>query len=552
MKKNNLVIIILVLMIFAVTQGFGLLSPKSVIYFRINQLGFLPEDFKTGIVFSNSELLYKKFDVINIEKNKIVYSGRIKDYLGEWGNFKYHYMIDFSSVNEKGNYFIEVDGKRSFRFQIADKIYNSLVDSILKFFAVQRCGPTNPFLHKVCHLYDSPIIIGDNSQSQVDVTGGWHDAGDYIKFLTTTAYTTYLLLFSYEFDKTKFEFDRNKNNAPDILEEAKVGIDWMIRSNYKNGKLVTQVGDMRDHEMGWRMPDEDQLKYERPAYVTLSKNQIGMFVSVMALASRIWKDRFNDINFSDKCLKTALDLYAYRDRCPDVDSNYSGMYQEKSYLGKLALGAIELYNSTLNNKFLDDAVNYGDNAKSDYWWSWGDINSLAHYKIANYFPRFLTYLENNVINFNNNKNKNIFGEAASYSWGSNNTFLGAALQTILLKRLSNDNRFDSLIIIQRDYILGRNPWGLSFIYKIGTLYPKNLHSQIAFFNKGYLPGAVTAGPISKELFDSFNNIKRTNFQYNLFNSVTALYFDDWNDYISNEPTICTNATALFVYSYFAK
>ena len=143
-----------------------------------------------------------------------------------------------------------------------------------------------------------------------------------------------------------------------------------------------------------------------------------------------------------------------------------------------------------------------------------------------------------------------FREGLAYSWGTTNAFLGVSLQSILYKKLTGSSEFDSLCIFQRDFILGRNPWGVSFIYNIGTKFPKNLHSQIAFFNKGYLPGALTAGPAPSELLSNYE-IKRSNFEYDRFNSKQTKYFDDRFDYITNEPTISGNATALFVYGYFS-
>ena len=97
--------------------------------------------------------------------------------------------------------------------------------------------------------------------------------------------------------------------------------------------------------------------------------------------------------------------------------------------------------------------------------------------------------------------------------------------------------------------MGKNPWGLSFIYGVGTVFPKNLHSQIAYFNNGYLPGAVAAGPAPKSILDNYQ-IPRTNFAFNRFNSDSILYYDDRADYVTNEPTIVTNATALFVFGHF--
>lgn len=518
------------------------------IYIRTNQVGFKPDDLKTAILFSNENLLNKSFSIVNLKNNKKIFSNEIKDEIKPWAKFKYAYRIDFSSVKNEGEYFIKVKNDKSLSFKIGNKIYDGIVDSLLLFLRVQRCGPTNPYLHGVCHLWDSPRVIGDNTVTSVDVTGGWHDAADYIKFFSTTAYTTYTLLFTYEFFKDKSDFDKNKNSAPDILEEARIGIDWLIRANYNEKKFITQVQDLRDHENNWRLPENDSLKFDRPAFVGIGKNQIGIFVATLSLASKIWKERFYDDQFSNKCLEMAKKMYALRNSVPDVDSTHFGFYQDKNFYGKLALGAIELYNITKDFSYLNDAKIYADSAKSDYWWSWGDINSFAHYKIAKYEPRFKNYLLNNLIAFNNFKDSTSFNNAAIETWGTNNTILGIALQTILWKKLTNGKEFDSLFYFQRDYILGKNPWGISFISNIGKIFPHRFHSQIAYFNNGYLPGAITAGPSSKSILDNYD-IERENLIYNKFNSDSIFYYDDWADYITNEPTISTNATGIFVFSY---
>ena len=65
--------------------------------------------------------------------------------------------------------------------------------------------------------------------------------------------------------------------------------------------------------------------------------------------------------------------------------------------------------------------------------------------------------------FNKYKDNNLFGKGTDISWGTNVTLLGVTLQNILYKKLTNDNTFDSVAVFQRDFILGRNPWGVSFI-----------------------------------------------------------------------------------------
>jgi hypothetical protein len=376
-------------------------------------------------------------------------------------------------------------------------------------------------------MSDAISLVGGNKTSPVDVTGGWHDGGDYIKFLSTAAYTTYMLIFSYEFDKDKFGFDNDKNGVPDILEEAKIGLDWLLRCNYEKYSLITQVQDLRDHENKWRRPENESLHYDRPGFVGIVKNQVGIFCAALSIASGIWADKFNDKVFSDKCLLAAENIYSIRDTVQDIENTQSGFYKDKSFWGKLALAAIELYSDTK-----------------------GDINSLAQYKIARYNTRYLDYIYNNLYAFNRYKNLSPSNEGLPFTWGTTNSLLGVALQAILFKEFTNDTQFDSLAFYQRDYVLGRNPWGLSFIYNFGSVFARNLHSQIAYFNSGYLPGGLSAGPAPINVINKYN-IARTDSTYNYFNTDSLKYFDERNDYITNEPTIVSNATAVFVYGYYS-
>jgi endoglucanase len=522
------------------------ISVSDNIYIRTNQIGFLPEELKTAIILSKTDLLGKTFFILEDSSSEIKFEGKIKDSPSVYGSFNYCYEIDFSNLSTKGKYKIKLSDTESYPFQIGNSIFNDIRDSLSLFFKAQRCGPTNPILHQPCHLSDAAKIIGYNDSTARDLTGGWHDAGDYVKFLKTTAYTTYLLLFSYEFDNEKFGYDLDNNDVPDILEEAKIGIDWLLRCNVDNQTLVTQVQNESDHNVGWRLPENDSLQYVRPGFVSIGKNTIGIYSATLALASRIWKEKFYDDEFATNCLITAEKFYSLRNNVQDIDTTFSNHYPEKDFNGKLALASVELFNSTGGKKYLEEAYIYGTKAGSDFWWSLGDINSLAHYKIALHNPEFAKYIYLNLKHFKNTSDESFLHEGLGYSWGTTNTFLGVSLQTILYKKLIGSKEFDSLNTYQRDYILGRNPWGISFIYNIGTIFPRNLHSQVAFFNKGYLPGALTAGPAPSNLLKKYK-IQRLKENFNQFNTDQIKYFDDRMDYITNEPTIVGNATALFVF-----
>ncbi len=541
---NNVKNIAILIIIIFIQIG---CSASTPIYIRSNQVGFFTDDVKTAVVFSQENITNKKFDIKNIRNNRIVYSDYLKNNFGTFGNFINNYVIDFSIVREPGTYIINIDGQQSYNFNISRNVFNGIVDSLMLFFKVQRCGPTNPLLHEPCHLSDATSIVGENSIENADLTGGWHDAADYVKFLSTTAYTTYLLIFSYEFDKVRFSFDNDNNGVPDILEEAKVGLDWLLRANFLGNKLITQVQDLRDHDVGWRLPENDSLQYDRPGYVGIGKNQIGFYSAALAIGARVWREKFQDYEFAGRLQRAAENIYSLKNRAPDVDEIQSGMYQDNKYFGKLALGGIELFLTTGLNNYLNDAKEMADSAGSEYWWSWGDVAALAQYRLAKIEPRFGNYILNNLNAFNENKNMNPFGSGAAFTWGTTNTLLGIKLKVILYKDLTGSNAFDSLAVFQRDYVLGKNPWGISFIHNIGSFYPKQLHSQIAFFRNGYHPGALTAGPAPKSILSNYSIERKNTSYFDIFNYDDAIFYDDWQDYVTNEPAIVSNATAVFVF-----
>ena len=547
MKRINLYIYLSILLVLSTNCNVNL-KAETEIYFRLNQVGFLTDENKTAIILSNTNLDGLKVEVKNIRTNQTAYSQVLKNNLGPYGNFKFTYSFDFTTFAQTGEFLLEAGNRQSFPFAISNNVNKGIAELLLDFFKIQRCGYTNPELHNVCHIADATSIVDVKRtlQQSVDLTGGWHDAGDYVKFLNTTAYSTYILLFAYEFNPQKFGFDRDRNGSPDILEEAKIGLDWMIRAAYKNDKFITQVQDLRDHDVGWRLPEDDPLAFDRPGFVGIGKNLIGIYSATMAIASRIWRDKFQYNEFADKCLGLAEKYYSIRNRVPDVDSSGTGMYLDNSFEGKMALGAIELYITNKKPNYLNDAKLYADSAGSDFWWSWGNINSIAHYRLAMFDTKYKDFIKNSLEHFSKNMQNNLFGLGTTLSWGTNHTLLGITLLNILWSRLSNDKSYNSLATVQKDFILGRNPWGISFISNVGKNFAKNFHHQVSFI-KGKLNGGFAAGPATKEFLKNYNITYENPDKYAKFQTSDMFYRDDRVDYITNEPTIAANATAIFVF-----
>jgi endoglucanase len=530
---------------FVTVGGFSTAARGQELFIRTNQLGFLPSEEKEARILSHRPLSGTRFEVVS--GNRTFFDGMIGKSLGSYGKFAHAYRIHFSSLSSPGTYSVRVHDQLSPPFTIGKEVYEGIVDSLLLFFRVQRCGDTRPYLHQVCHLRDATSLIkGDRVLGgKTDVTGGWHDAGDYVKFLNTAAYTTYTLLLAYEFHPEVYEPADGPKAMPPVLLEAAVGVRWLMKLNLGRGGLITQVQDLRDHDQGWRLPENDALSRDRPAFVGKGKNLVGLVSAVMAFAYRTWLPR--DRAFADSCLTMAEDLFSRRSEVPDLDASGSGMYRDVHYEGKLALGAVELYLATMNPRYLTEAKTLATRAGADFWWSWGDVNSYAHYRLASIDKGFLKYITKNLEAAERLSRQNVFYEAATPRWGSANAMLGVALQAMLWQRLTNKPKYDTLLSRQCAYILGANPWGVSFLANVGKNPVRHLHSQIAYFHNGYLPGGLAAGPVTVMALRQYAIPFEQKDLYEEFQTDEAVYRDDRMDYVTNEPTITAAATAIFVF-----
>ncbi len=203
-------------------------SEPGNVYIRVNQAGYLPQDTKKAIAFSN-HIFPAKFTVVDVHSKNVVYTGRAKisDKNG-WAPFRYFYELDFSGLKKDGEYEIIVDHDRysSQHFRIGDSIYKTYADEMLDFMRQQRCG-YNPFFDQVCHQKDARMMYGPLPDSTyVDVTGGWHDAGDQLKYLITGSFATAIMMEAYQLAPSLFKDSVNAlgqagpNGIPDVLDEA--------------------------------------------------------------------------------------------------------------------------------------------------------------------------------------------------------------------------------------------------------------------------------------------------------------------------------------------
>src|SRR5690242_5467964 len=262
------------------------LGQDSTGWIRINQLGYTPGGIKVAVLcFANDrpmdetprKLAYHKFQLKAIPSNKVIWSGNLGKPYGAYGPFRETFRLNFTLFEKPGRYYLEAEGIRSPEFRIGEDVYNGAADFCLRYMRQQRSG-YNPFLKDSCHTHDGYVLYGEKAgikdSTHIDAVGGWHDASDYLKYVPTSANATYHLLMAYRDFPTVFSDEKlengldGKNDLADVLDEAKWGLDWLLKMHPKENWMFNQVADDRDH-MGMRIPKEDTFYskgFERPVY----------------------------------------------------------------------------------------------------------------------------------------------------------------------------------------------------------------------------------------------------------------------------------------------
>src|SRR5690606_6828389 len=217
-------------------------APVAESLIQINQMRYLPVGFKTAVFLSKKEKSrVKRFELRVALTQEVVYASKASTPYGGYAAFKETFRLDFSEFEEPGAYYITAGGSRSPVFVIAPDVYEGAADFLLKYMRQQRCG-YNPYLKDSCHVHDGYMIYHpSNDSARIDVSGGWHDASDYLQYVTTSANAVFQMLLAYQHYPEVFgdQYDAlghpGSNGIPDILDEAKWGLDWLVRMNPEPG-----------------------------------------------------------------------------------------------------------------------------------------------------------------------------------------------------------------------------------------------------------------------------------------------------------------------------
>lgn len=566
-------------------------------WIRINLLGYKPGASKVAIWCSKEKHAITEFQIIDIANEKAVYTGRAGNAFGAYGPFAETYRLNFSNFKKAGRYKIRVGENFSPEFNINEDVYKGAADFCLRYMRQQRSG-FNPYLKDSCHTQDGYTMYGPMPDStRIDVSGGWHDASDYLQYSTTSANATWHLLAAYR-DFPKVFGDKHAanglegaNGRADVLDEAKWGLDWLLKMHPRKDWLFNQIADDRDHQ-GMRIPKLDSFYgrgYERPVYFCTGKPQglfkyknrttgvastAGKFSSAFALGSNIFLNEKDSI-YSNQLRSRVLSVYAIGLMGPGVCQTAPGrapyFYEEDNWSDDMELAVSQIGQlpgrwHSLKYYDVGKAMEFARMEKVTPWlgadtarhYQWYPFINPGHYELAKLLDgdnrnELIGYYKEGIEKVWQKAKQNAFYRGVPFIWCSNNLTTSFTIQCLWYRELTKDNSYIELEQANFDWLFGCNPWGTSMVYGLPTDgdTPVDPHSAFTHLKNYPIDGGLVDGPVYGNIYKNLIGI--TLYQpdeYAEFQSNMVVYHDDYGDYSTNEPTM--DGTASLVYLLAAK
>jgi len=481
----------------------------------VNQLGYLPDADKVAV----AEILNEEetFFCVKDDSDRICFEGQVTDIRDdELAGGKYG-VLDFSELCAGGRYKICYGGNESFPFEIKADVYRDLYKSTLEYFTLSRCGAEleDPVWgHKACHtgLAD---VYGSDEKKNAD--GGWHDAGDYGRYIVAGAKTVMDLLLSYETEKSMSGKNMSFwHNELSILDEVRFELEWFLRMQREDGAVYHKASCY--HFCGFIWPD---MEKDTLVLAPVSTTATADFAGSCAYAARFYRE--SDPAFADRLLKAALLSQDYLDSHEDElyknpPEITTGGYGDMSAKDERYFALCALFGATGNPEYLNKAVQMRSKMKEDKWFfdgfGWGCFTGFGNECILRLDPavlealgpedrkladNFIEEIKTAVIatadRLLEQADANIFAyPIGKVFWGSNGAVSDAAHCLSMAYDLTGDEEYFHCFQRQISYILGVNPVDYCYVTGFGSNPMKNPHHRPSGFIKRAMPGMLSGGP----------------------------------------------------------
>ncbi len=524
--------------------------------FILNQLGYCRAMPKTAVF----EGAVDSFRVINAENGRTVFSGIAGEPVPDKTSGDMVSVIDFTKLNVCGRYYIRAGGRRSHIFPISDNPYAELKKALLKGIYYARCAELEPlfageYAHGKCHSDFVPLF--ESASKKLDVSGGWHDSGGYGKYTVCTCVTLGHLLYAYTLFPESFgestDIPESGNGIPDILNECRVGLEWLLKMQARDGGVYHKVSAIT--EIPVVMPEAD---FSEKFVFPRSHQAAACFCAALSLASRVF-GKF-DAAFAERLREASINAWIWLinnpryepfENPPTVFTNAAGDFYDDCPDDEMFWAACELYETTGDKAFHDricalfGRVNAAGFVNRDN----GGFGAAAYLfggmpTDENIEQSIKLQLRVRADNLCSLSGKSGYGTAKSeddYIRGSNMYSMTDSMALIMAHKIFKCEEYLDTVCEQMSYITGKNPMGICYVTGFGSNSVKHPHHRPSEADdvEEPVPGLLVCGP-NKRAEDGFS-------LWNIPSEAppAKCYYDIYHSFCTNETTIYCNSAAIF-------
>jgi len=548
-------------------------APETIPWaIKVDQVGYSLSGPKVAMVSAPGTT----FEVLRSSDNASVFQGMLTSAQTDENSGDRVQAADFSALRQAGRYYISVPGVgRSWDFEVGPNVFENTYYMAMRGFYGQRCGtavdmgPEFPgFTHPACHLHGefSPTSGASGPRDNI---GGWHDAGDYGRYMTNSGIATGTLLWTWEIygeklKKISLKIPESGNGTPDILNEARWNLEWMLKMQDNDGGVWHK--QTSEHFPGFISPEDDKLPSEvigtgsAPYKSTCATADLAV---VGAIAARVYQPF--DPKFAAQALDAARKAWAWTEKNPNVTFKNppgisTGEYGSDDCRNQRLWAAAELWRTSGEAQYNDFFLkNYADflptldtppGLRFDPVGSmglWAYALPMGKIHSANADPKAIAEIRNRsvaaarmLVKRTRANPYHVSMQPKDFVWGSNGIVAEYGICLLVVNLFQPDASFVDTARDNLHYLLGRNTFSLSWVTQVGEhpyQHPHHRPSGDGKHDKPW-PGLLSGGP---------NKDREDNVLEALPSGLAPgkIYADRWESYASNE--ICINWQASLVF-----
>ncbi len=517
---------------------------------RVSGIGYVPGIHAAATIVGAKD---GSFELVDAATGKIAYTGTASAPFRQESTQETVRVADFTDFAKPGTYILRAPGvPDSAPFAISTSAPDRALECVMIGFYGQRCGVPvkfewngDTFFHAACHLGPSSLEYYDKSLAgkTKDGTGGWHDAGDYGRYVVNAAFTSALMIQAWERNRENLKdltipVPEAKGALPYFLAENKFNLDWILKMQMEDGRVSHKLTGLRF--CGMVVPEEDPLP---PYFTPASRLATIDFAAVGCMAARAYREF--DAAYADQWLAAAKKAWIAQRTMPRDDWGTFANFHTGAYLVppdsdyKWALIEVRL---AFGEKFLteEELAQYrnaidDDNRMFITVWDWANgynfglydwlfsNEAKAHPEI---FARMKTDLLGSVDPVVTQARSHGYGRGIRvFYWGSNGAVarLSMSLHTAYL--LTGEKKYLDTAYDQLAWLFGRNAFSRSFVTGVGLNPPMHPHHRPSEGDRvtAPWPGHLLSGPNPREI-DWFDEMKSYSTNENAINWDAALAY----------------------------